>query len=163
MNGFAVLETAYSVVDEYYPINPIEAPFPGATAAAAVTAGTVYTTLPVAGSGITVSGLVQLESGYDSGVSVSLVDTSSGTATLQVFTDASGNYQFTDVQPGTYRVVAAHKGFLRAAYGNVSASTSSASVSVPAITMKAGDLTGDNKIDLLDVATFAKNYGSVGN
>lgn len=135
--------------------------FPGATHVARVTAGEVYLTAPVTVSGVTVSGTAQLESGYDPGVNVTLVDTSLGSSTLQAFTDASGNYQFINVQPGTYNVVATHKGFLKATVLSVSVSTSP--VSVPALTMKAGDLNGDNKIDLLDVATFAKNYGSVGN
>ncbi len=135
--------------------------FPGATVAARVIAGEVYLTAPVTSSGITVSGLAQLESSYDPGVNLLLVNSSTGSSPVQVFTDLSGNYQFTNVQPGTYNVVATHKGFLKATSSSISVSTSP--VSVPALTMKAGDLNGDNRIDILDIATFAKNYGSVSN
>lgn len=150
ISGLSVVETAMP------PFNY----FPAATVAARVTAGQVYLTAPPASNGAAVSGLVQLENGYDSGVNVSLVNSSTGSST-QVFTDASGNYQFINVQPGTYNLVATHKGFLKAASGSIAVSTTA--VSAPTLTMKAGDLTGDNRIDLLDIATFAKNYGSVGN
>lgn len=149
IKGLSLVETSSSYM------------FPGATTAAYITAGQVYLTAPIANNGIVVSGLVQLESGYGPGVYVSLVNPSTESSVMQVFTDASGNYQLANVQPGTYNLVATHKGFLKAASSTISVSTSS--VSVPALTMKAGDLNGDNKIDLLDVATFAKNYGSIGN
>lgn|GEM_PF-5821641 len=157
IGGSSLVETATALSTPPY----TPAYFPSATVAATVTAGQVYLTAPVVNSGILLSGLVQVENGYDSGVTVSLVNASTGSTTLQAFTDASGNYQFANVAPGTYNVVVSHKGFLNATASTITVSTSA--VSAPTLSMKAGDLNGDNRIDLLDIATFAKNYGSVGN
>jgi hypothetical protein len=77
-----------------------------------------------------------------------------GTAS-RVQTDASGNFAFTGLLPGAYRIDASLGGFL-GAYLSF-ALVDGQQLMLPSVALAAGDTNGDNHIDLLDAALVASN------
>ncbi len=74
-----------------------------------------------------------------------------------VETDASGNFGMT-VPPGAYTITASVEGYL-GAQGNVTL-TDGAVVTLPTVTLLAGDIDGNNVIDQFDVMTIGMGYNT---
>lgn len=122
---------------------------------------TAWTTVTVGSSGSngTVSGSVQLQGPSDySNVKVFLINSSTSQTVAQTVTGSSGGYQFMNVPPGNYKVVVQHPGYLKSE-GSAVTVTTGQGVSAAGLTMSAGDLNGDNKIDLSDLVIFGRNFG----
>jgi hypothetical protein len=100
----------------------------------------------------TLTGKVLLESRSDhSGSDVQIAGGGSTT------TAADGSYSLIDA-PGTYTVTFSHSGFL--AQSVVVTGQAGTTLTIPDVTLLAGDINGDSTIDILDLVAVASNFGS---
>lgn len=105
-------------------------------------------------AGATGKALLEGRSSY-AGIEVSLVDGTSQT----VLTDASGAYTFDAVFAGTYDVTMSHDLYLSAQLDDCTLE-GDAVVSLPDVTLLAGDLNGDKVIDISDLALAGANFNT---
>ncbi len=89
------------------------------------------------------------------GIEVSLVDGTSET----VLTDADGTYAFDALYAGTYDVVMSHELYLSAQLDDCTLGGDIV-VTLPDVTLLAGDLNGDKVIDISDLALGGANFNT---
>lgn len=114
----------------------------------------ITSTLQILQSGFVVEGQVELQGrGQSSGVTVA-------TADQQVQTDAAGHFEIGVT--GNYRLTVTNPGYLSAqAEGNPTLVTrpDATTLNLGHITLSAGEVTGDNAINVLDLVFIANYYG----
>jgi hypothetical protein len=89
------------------------------------------------------------------GIAVDLVGSST---VLAATTLVDGNYTFPGISTGTYNLHFNHKFYLTTHLQNCIVGAPGP-VMLPAVTLVPGDLNGDQRIDILDLATCAAKYG----
>lgn len=106
-------------------------------------------------------GIVRLQARIDySGVLLTLLAGGPSGVTLgQVPTLPDGTFRFDNLAPGSYAVQIYGEGYLTLIK---SFDVSSAGTVLPAITLRAGDTNGDQRIDLTDAALIGANFGLMG-
>lgn len=106
-------------------------------------------------------GLVRLQARTDhSGVLLTLLAGGPSGVTLgQVPTLPDGSFRFDNLAPGSYAVQIYGEGYMALIK---SFDVSSAGTVLPAITLRAGDTNGDQRIDLTDAALIGANFGLMG-
>ncbi len=141
--GNASLTSRTSAVGSANTAEPINPPNP------------VPITLPTQGSStLIVSGSANLDSGINPARStVALLD-SMGQIMANVSPSTDGKYTFAAVQPGSYKLRVSAPGYLSA---EKMITVSQAAV-IPSVTLLAGDINADGKIDPLDVMSLGASY-----
>jgi hypothetical protein len=106
-----------------------------------------------------IEGSVKLQGWPDSsGVVVSLIDQTTGNPDL-VTVGTDGAFQFQGKVNQLYDVVAEYDRYLSPLETGVTSSIVGATVDIGPVTMPAGDLNGDGRINILDIAMLAGNFG----
>jgi len=102
-----------------------------------------------------VSGKIKLDTGINPSRAVATLVDASNNVIANTPVDSSGNYTFNQITPGTYTLRISTPGYMTA---QKSVMLVAGENPVPEVTLLAGDLNGDGKIDPLDVASFGKSY-----
>jgi len=129
-------------------------PTPTPTASATTTAATPTATATKPPSSGSIAGTVLLE-GRTSNAGAAV---SASPGNVSVITAVDGTFTLSGLTPGqTYSLTASAKGYLSAARTGVAAR--SGVVTVPSVTLHAGDANGDGLINIVDISAIASDFG----
>lgn len=157
-DGFGIWATGTSA-----PSTPTNTPAPTSTGTVAPTSTATATPtptpsptpIPTSGDGIALIGVIILQGSPNSG-GATLSVTPGG---VSVLTDANGSFMASGLLPGTtYLVTASHDAFLNAS--RTVTTPSSGTVTLPDVTLLAGDIDGDGRITITDVSLVASLFGA---
>ncbi len=74
-------------------------------------------------------------------------------------TEPDGTYTILDIPPGQHAIRAMREGYL-SAEGNVTIAAEGATKAMPTVVLPAGDLNGDETIDLFDLVLISSTFGA---
>ncbi len=129
---------------------------PTQTAIPSATPSATATTVPVTGS---ISGVAAYQGRSNAtGITIMLLG-GDGSVLQQIPADATGQFTFSNLAPGTYGVGATGAGYLTLGV-KTTITADSKGVDVGTLTLRAGDVDGNQTIDLADAAFIGANFNN---